>query len=1498
MKLFRVFCWLILLALPVVAAEKKAPAGDFQLPACPPDWKVEVVASAPKVINPSVISCAPDGRIFVGEDPMDMGNPVNEPSDRILCIHPDGHITVFATNLYAVYGLQYIDGKVYVHHSPKFSVFDDKNGVGTNRIDLIESDNPHPWTPTFNDHIPSNFRLGLDGYLYISTGDKGIFGAVGKDGRKLEIHGGGVYRMRPNGTELEVYSTGTRNHLDVALNSEDEIFTFDNTDDGQGWWTRVTHMVDGGFYGYPYDYNPQRPYTLWMMGDYGGGAPSGSIAYNEDALPEPYRGNLFLCDWAKASILRLKVERSGATYKIASREQHGKELDFLSKKPEDVYPSFFLPVGIAVIPDGTGFYVTDWFWAGWQNHSGENSITEGVGRILKVTYTGTMKPTPKPSWYIAAGSGKPFKSSTKDLVKGLAHPAQSVRLVAQRRLVDRKFDGYSRVVSLLKDPKAPPYARWSALWTLDGIDAGKKAHKDIVALLKDKDASVRMQVARQVGTRRNREAVPTLIAMLSETNPAIVFRAATALGRIGDPSATKPLIAALEEKDLFARYSVFKALNRIGQADGKVWPEIVKALASETPAIREGVGFALRETYNTNLTQSLSNIALDQSASAGVRSNALSFLTATYRKPPEWNGDWWNTGPASSSPPANTLDWESTPAIATTMRSATKDSDASVRRVAFEWVKASRDITSAPLLREMFVKEQNEDLKAGILTALGELKDAESSGLIHDLIKKTNNSSKLLSDAIEAAGKINTIELQSALIEVAGRNLPSPTLAKLLQSFGTTHLTNATPILGQCLTNSDASVRQAAEASLIQIGGDHAIHEFLTVLDNCSDIERRNAAARSLGNMKAKTAIHSLVDASTNPSTREAATSALAQMPDVQALDAYLGSLSSKNASLRQQCQQAIEAIRESALPLIEAKIGTNGISTDLVGLLQKTYSSHPNALKGPLFKVRGTQLAAKDYESFVLKNGGDIASGKKIFYDLNGVACSRCHRMNGEGGEVGPDLSDVGKKYGTTGVIDAVLHPSKQILDGYQVTTFNLKSGEEVSGAVRGENAADVTVLDSMGGKHVVQKSEISKRNTSKVSLMPEELHTALSLLEFADLIAYVAGNEPKAPTKPASSTNHTEAFLMHSNRGNALHKDGKLQEAKEEYLECLKIDPNSADAHYNLGNIWAELNNTVEAIVQFKEALLYDQTLAEAHNNLGALLHKSGDTAQAEKHFLEAIKLSPTLADAHRNFAGLLLSQGRLQETITQFKEAIRLKPERPEWHSMLGRLLAAQQPEPAISHFREAIRLLPTNSTAMSDLAWLLATHPKQSVRDGSEAIKLAERACELSRPPDAKSLDTLGAAYAEANRFDEALIKAQQAQTTALAAGKKELAATIERRMELYKNHKPFRVEAVDPLPSTASSETNRQAQLAVEGKTNHVIKLTPVKLSYETSTNILANRITNALPNSPRGEPPSIPPGPPSLPATTTKRFPRTNSSTPPLPPNFPGAGPLAPSENK
>src|SRR5919108_666566 len=95
-------------------------------PACPPGWKLEVVASAPAVRHPSVVCCAPDGRVFVAEDPMDISLPSADAAQgRVLCFHPDGRITVFAEGLHAVFGLQYLEGKLYVLHNPKLTVFTD-----------------------------------------------------------------------------------------------------------------------------------------------------------------------------------------------------------------------------------------------------------------------------------------------------------------------------------------------------------------------------------------------------------------------------------------------------------------------------------------------------------------------------------------------------------------------------------------------------------------------------------------------------------------------------------------------------------------------------------------------------------------------------------------------------------------------------------------------------------------------------------------------------------------------------------------------------------------------------------------------------------------------------------------------------------------------------------------------------------------------------------------------------------------------------------------------------------------------------------------------------------------------------------------------------------------------------------------------------------------------------------------------------------------------------
>jgi putative membrane-bound dehydrogenase-like protein len=1071
---------------------------DPKLIRAAPDWKVELLTEAPTVIEPSVVCCAPDGRIFLGNDPVDMGAPSDSASDKILCIYPNGQITTFATNLHAVFGLQYIDGKLYVHHTPKFSVFDDDHGVGTHRVDLIENDNLHPWLPSFNDHIPSNCRLAMDGYLYITTGDKGVYGAVGPDGRKLEIHGGGIYRMRPNGTELEVYCTGTRNHLDVAINSEDEMFTYDNTDDGVGWWTRVTHMVDGGYYGYPYDYKPQHPYTLWMMTDYGGGAPTGACAYNEDALPDEYHGNLFLCDWGRQQVLRLKVQRDGATYKVVSRVQD-KKLDFLSlgDAPD------FRPVGITVTPDGKGFYIADWAKGTWKH-------TNVIGRLYKVTYTGKTQETAKPDWYIPAATGLKFKATTKELVAGLGHPAESVRLVAQRRLAERGPRAERPVAALLKDFRAPAYARWSAIWTLDGIDGGKKGRKAILGALNDPDVTVQMQAARELGTRRATEAAAPLIRLLQSTNAAVRLRAATALGRIGDPSAVAPLLTALNEKDFFARYADFTALHRIGLADERAWPAIVAGFASDKQAVREGAFFATRETYAVGLVEALADMAARQNTAFSVKTNLLGLLLSLNQQRPRWQGDWWNTMPANGSPPAKSIEWAGTSVAAAAMRSAMQDPEPAIRKIGFDWIRTSKDTNVTAQLATLYEHETNEDMRAAILQNLPGTPTPAASAIVQAVLRDPSPPPALLEAAVEAAGKFPGVDWSQELLRLAGQTTNDTLLAQLTRIFGEKRVAEAIPLLGSFAAGAKPALRRPAVAALQKIGGTPAI-ECLASLLASQSAEIRSPAITALGDMKAKSAVPGLMKSAGAPETRDVSILALAKISDLAALDIYLDGLDSKNAAVRGKCEDALRALHQKAFPLIEAKFATNEMSPQAVIALRHIYEYDMTAKKSPLFHHKVFEIPTDAYRDFAMNHPGDPRRGQRLFHDINGMGCIRCHHIRNEGGQIGPDLTGIRSKYGHADIIESVLYPSKRILDGYQQVFFQLKGDEEISGLVRAENEQQITLVDSTGATHFLEKTNVIGRRISPVSLMPEGLQTGLSLSDFADLIAYV--ENPNAP-------------------------------------------------------------------------------------------------------------------------------------------------------------------------------------------------------------------------------------------------------------------------------------------------------------------------------------------------------------------------------------------------
>ncbi len=262
-----------------------------------------------------------------------------------------------------------------------------------------------------------------------------------------------------------------------------------------------------------------------------------------------------------------------------------------------------------------------------------------------------------------------------------------------------------------------------------------------------------------------------------------------------------------------------------------------------------------------------------------------------------------------------------------------------------------------------------------------------------------------------------------------------------------------------------------------------------------------------------------------------------------------------------------------------------------------------------------------------------------------------------------------------------------------------------------------------------------------------------------------------------------------VHNNLGNAFANAGRPNKAIEYYERALELSPDFAAAHNNLGSALTLVGRHREAIEHYREALELQPDLAAAHNNLGNALFVMGRFQEAIPYYERALESDPRFAKAHNNLARTLIGAGRSAEAIPHFEHALRIDPGYVQAHNSLGKALAdSGKGQEAVTRYREALRLSPDFAEAHNNLAWLLATASDPGVRDPGEALRLAERAVELTEGKEPNYLDTLAAAQAAAGRFGDAAATAERAVDLARTNGQKALAAEIEPRLARYREGK--------------------------------------------------------------------------------------------------------------
>lgn len=613
--------------------------------------------SAPPQSNyPVFIAAAPDGTLFVSSD----GNGSlgrDKERGRILRLRDtddDGRadeVKEFA-KIDSPRGLVVDGNTVYCVHPPDITAFIDKDGDGvSDEKKTLVKGIAFDLKGRPADHTTNGMEMGIDGWLYIAVGDFGFMEAVGSDGRKLQLRGGGIVRVRPDGSNIQLYSRGTRNILEAAVSPLLDLFTRDNTNDGGGWDLRLHHLSGFEDHGYPRLYMNFGDEVVKPLADYGGGSGCGACWIDEPGWPAAWNNLPYTSDWGKGPIYRHTVKPKGATFEE-------------TEKPE---PLVKMTRSTDIDVDARGYaYVSSWKgpatfgWAGPEN-----------GYIVRIAPKGHVPPK-LPDF---------AKATDAELAKLHASPSARIRLEAQRTLLRRglKPDAIAALYAIAKDANAPLSSRTAALFTFKS-GLGAKANEGVATLASD--AALLPLVARVLtdSDKQLPTSNPVFLTALKSADAKARKEAIFALARMhglsgvaGDGGTPQPqainaaglaqttaaLAPLLGDSDVIVAHTAMQVLRQLSASDACF--AIIDNSAVATP-LREGALMVLRGIHDAKTIDGL--IArLAKTKDVTQRQGLLTALCRLNFIEGKWKGDSWGTRPDTRGPFYQPEEWAETKKI-------------------------------------------------------------------------------------------------------------------------------------------------------------------------------------------------------------------------------------------------------------------------------------------------------------------------------------------------------------------------------------------------------------------------------------------------------------------------------------------------------------------------------------------------------------------------------------------------------------------------------------------------------------------------------------------------------------------------------------------------------------------------------------------------------------------------------------------------------------------
>lgn len=610
------------------------------------DHDLSFFAMAPEVNCPVSVVAEPGGAVYVLCDGnAGLGRLPNQGKVwRLVDEDDDGKAdygTEFIPDIDTPRGGHFVDGTLYLVHPPFVSAFMDTNadGVADARKTLARGFAHDLGWRRGGDHTTNDLRVGIDGWIYVAVGDFGG-NVVGSDGSEASLMSGGVIRMRIDGSDVEVYTQGTRNTYDLAINHRLDMLAMDNTNDGGGWDMRLHHLTPLAHMGYPNLYKNFSEDAMAPLFVYGGGSGCGALYLEEPGFPDWFNRRFHTISWGKLHTHSLTSHEATFVNEDEISLTLNKLVDLDVDGSSRIYFANFEGGGARIEPDAV------------------------VGHVVQA----------KPKGWQYREFPELASASTHSLVEFLDRDSAVLRQQAQWALIRSKDEKTVDILSTFVESEAASLeARLAALYAVSLRDDNGS-----VGLLKGwlKDDELEEYALRALLDRRDSAELdlgPIIAASLESENPRVRLHGIVGARKLGLKTLTGRLLGISKKEDWAPLEKgvahVHKIVPHTAQRaliEMAAVSDLHQALAN--PGLRRPALLALRQIHTVENVAGLIS-ALENTSNKGELQELVAVLLRLYHREAEWDGEtWWGTRPNSAGPYFLGAAWEGSEIIAESLR--------------------------------------------------------------------------------------------------------------------------------------------------------------------------------------------------------------------------------------------------------------------------------------------------------------------------------------------------------------------------------------------------------------------------------------------------------------------------------------------------------------------------------------------------------------------------------------------------------------------------------------------------------------------------------------------------------------------------------------------------------------------------------------------------------------------------------------------------------------